>query len=159
MSTTAARWLAGLAVLVATQAHCGSCFMLYAPSGKMVLQTQEPIIDLSRSISEETARKFPGHQVIVAPAHYCPEIDLRPPAQGPAKLEGNGRTPSDSPALALAQPIGSDGGLLPSTEPYASGYGSRHQAGRDVRVRTYERRDGTVVRGHTRAAPGRGSRR
>jgi hypothetical protein len=37
--------------------------------------------------------------------------------------------------------------------------GSRHIPGIDVRVRPYFRKDGTFVRGHTRAAPGRGTRR
>jgi hypothetical protein len=148
--------LALLLIALAAQAEVQAstqCFSLFDPKNKLVYQSTDSLVDLSRSISEQVAAKYPGHHLVITPASYCPEVDERPSTRALAKpMDGAARTTYESPLLDLADDTTSSDG----SSPAASARGNQ-EPGKDVRVRTYRRGNGTVVQSHTRAAPGKGA--
>ena len=117
-----------------------ACYTVYDPANKVILRSTASPIDLSKSLSAATAERFPGHVIVVSSdSTSCTEIDFRVGASG---------SRSSNPADLLDAP--------PSSIVTGSGGGGSSQAGTDVNVRGYYRKDGTYVAPYTRAAPGRG---
>ena len=137
------------------------CFAVYDAKDSLILQTTESPIDLSKSISGQMEKKFPGHYLTMSNVGYCPYIEKKPERIPSTSISGDTRHPSAAEiARFLAQtPSFSDdgdgGSAGTSNGSYGSG-GARRQSGRDVNVHAYTRSNGTAVSAHTRASPGRG---
>jgi hypothetical protein len=151
--------------LIAFTFYCATascmCFAVYDAKDSLVLQTTETPIDLSKSISGQMEKKFPGHYLTMSNVGYCPFIEKKPERVASTSISGDTRRPSAAEiASFLAQtPSFGDGGDgdIPGVSSGLNGGGTgRHQPGRDVNVRAYTRSNGTAVSAHTRASPGRG---
>jgi hypothetical protein len=151
--------------LVAFAFYCatasGMCFAIYDAKDSLVLQTTDTPIDLSKSISAQMEKKFPGHYLTMSNVSYCPHIERKPERVASTSISGDTKRPSAAEiARFLAQtPSFGDGGDGNSSGTSGGLYGGgigRHQPGRDVNVRAYTRSNGTAVSAHTRASPGRG---
>lgn len=160
-ATSAHAWLFALACLVLPAQASAACYQLFDKDNKLVLRSTTPPVDTSRSYSEEVERRFPGHFLVVGGDGPCPEVDEfrravklpEPLNRGPVRV-GPDATPR--PTVASGSPyrppsstragIGSVGAVDPA-------------CGDDVGVKSYTRKDGTVVRAHKRGCPGSGSKR
>jgi hypothetical protein len=93
--------VAGVSVSLPALAS-GYCFSLFDAKNKLVRQTSEPLVDMSRPIAPQVDALFPGHFLIVAPGSNCTEIDESGRGQI-TPYDGAQREPSDSPILLSAQ--------------------------------------------------------
>jgi hypothetical protein len=156
--------LAGLALPVVASA---ACYQLFDKKDRLVLQSTSPPVDLSRPTSDEVGRLYPGHYLIMGGSGPCPEVDelnrdnrtFKPPAE--VLIRESVVAPSDygDRPYTLPSRLGVGGYLGPGSYSGSGGGSYRSPPGTDVRVRSYTRDDGTVVRSHTRARPGSGSKR
>lgn len=129
------------------------CYSLFDGNNKLVYQSTEPLVDLSKPISDQIALAYPGHHLVIAPLSLCPEIDERASTLAAAKrIDGTRGSIYDSPRFRLAD----ETGYADSSSDASMGHSNRRPAGKDVRVKSYQRASGANVSGHTRAAPGRG---
>jgi hypothetical protein len=113
------------------------CYSVVDRDNKVVFRSTASPLDLSKPLSVAAAERFPGMSVIVSPdSPVCTEVDLMSP--GSAARSSN---PAD---------------LLDAQSTASTVSGSSNQAGTDVPVRGFYRKDGTYVAPYTRAAPGRG---
>jgi len=116
------------------------CYTVYDSANKVILRLTASPIDLSKSLSATTAERFPGHVIVVSSdSASCTEIDFR---------AGGGGSRYSNPADLLDAP--------PSSIALGSSGAGSMQAGTDVNVRGYYRKDGKYVAPYTRASPGRG---
>jgi hypothetical protein len=139
-----------VALLVGHPLAAAQCYTLYSPSNKVVYQSTEPLVDLSRPVSAQVEALHPGHHLVISDGNHCPEVDER----GLATRIPIGRNNSNA-MDSLAARTGA--GLLPTPGPSASYLipGAGTTPGTDIRVRAYTRSDGVRVRGHTRSRPSR----
>lgn len=151
--------LAALVLAIPTQARA-DCFSLYDAKNKLVYRSPMAPVDTSRPLSEETQRLYPGHFLIVEQGEQCVQEGALPASASAARAVSRvGTTAEPSfwlksempPAVSLDDRDEADVLHFPPTSA-----GRRSSAGTDVRVRSYVKKDGTFVRSHTRAAPGRG---
>ena len=143
-----------LAILPSKTFASGNCYSLYDGTNRLVLQSANALVDLSRSVSEQVALVFPGHHLVVAPNPNCAELDEFTTGQkARVPMDGPQRMPSQSPVLNLAD---EQDVSLPSTYKPSSMQGNRRYPGHDVQVRSHQRANGAVVQSYSRSAPGRG---
>lgn len=146
---------------VAQLAHAGGqCYTIYTPDNKVAFQSSTAPVDTALPYSQTVGKLFPGHHMVVTPTDFCPEISqaefaaklgLAPPLAAPsflARAEEFAPRVQDEHRYFDRYGGGSYSG--------GSAGGSSRTPGSDVHVRGYTRSDGTQVRAHTRAAPGRG---
>jgi len=98
-----------------------ACYQLFDQKNKLVLQSSTAPVDTSKPYSEEVARLYPGHSLIIGPSGPCREIDevnrgsVKLPAQpldrGPVRLSGDPAatqqrmtSPSPSPSPSRKAP-------------------------------------------------------
>lgn len=164
-------YLIAAAVVLMASANAATCYTLLAPNGSVARQSTQSPVDMSRSISDEVARRFPGHHLVFGPANSCQEIGPehveRTVAVGGVSSSSRSQASTELFSGYQASVMGGDE-LMSSGAPSAGGSaiggsfsggsyassGSR-SPGTDVRVRGQTRRDGTYVRPHTRSAPRR----
>lgn len=149
-----------IAVLLAAQAPCAAapCYTLFDAKNTIAFQSASPPVDLSKPISAEIERAFPGLFLVMSNVGACLEIDCdaRPPVLAGSSPE------SSSPALALAPELHSIESYALSgvrTEVTGRHHGHGRRPGVDVTVRGHYLADGSYVHRHRRAAPGRWERR
>jgi len=95
----------------------GACYQLFDKGNRLVLQSTTPPVDLSKPISEEVLRLYPGHALIIGPDGVCAELDelnsasktLKLPAgnldRGPVQLlAGSEALPSRSSTTSPSAP-------------------------------------------------------
>lgn len=97
----------------------GTCYTIYDPNNRAVYQSTEPPIDMSQSISDGMAKRYPGHFLVVAVDNaYCREIadESKFASRAVASLGDGGtarpkavakpmRDPSESKIFRDAQPL------------------------------------------------------
>ena len=93
--------VAGLSVSLPVFAS-GYCFSLFDAKNRLVRQTFEPLVDMSRPIAPQVDTLFPGHYLVVVSGSNCTEIDELSSGQV-APYDGAQRDPSDSPILLSAR--------------------------------------------------------
>ncbi len=64
-------FVAAAAVAAAAPAHAIECFSMYDARNALVYQTPTAPIDLSRSIEDQMARRFPARYLVIADASPC----------------------------------------------------------------------------------------
>lgn len=178
-----ARTRTWLALLLASQAltfqaaalAAGNCYTVYDTSNRAVYQSTEPPIDMSRSISEGMARRFPGHYLVMAPDNgACQEIadESRFAARAVANLGDSGTTttgpangrnrpmrdPLDSKLFREAKPlmfstVGADRGAAESETTYYPRGSDARKPGAAVRVRTGPRAKDMMLENNAPAEP------
>lgn len=146
---------------LASNAHAGGqCYTIYTPDNKVAFQSSTAPVDTALPYSQTVGKLFPGHHMVVTPTNFCPEIS---PAEFAAKL-------GLAPPLVAPSFLARAEDFAPRDKDehrYFDRYGGGSYSGgsvsssartprSDVHVRGYTRSDGTQVRAHTRAAPGRG---
>jgi len=170
------RLLVGVALFLCLpiDASALTCFKVYDARGRLVFRAPTPPVDMSGDLAKEIRARWPGGNMVSMEAPSCdPLDDLSTSAAGISSAISSSatqapstaftRTEHQSPVVALphADPasILNAQEVLPSSATNTStnhSYSSSHTPGTDVHVRSYTRKDGTVVRSHSRAAPGRG---
>ena len=128
-----------------------ACYTVTDKLNVTVYQSDVSPIDLSKAITEEIERIFPGGHLVTS-IYSC---------------DSNGNfSGEDSESYEIFGETYSSTGTIPRTRrrnPFSQGgqyigggsSSSGRTAGTDVTVRSYQR-SGQTVQGHTRAAPGRG---
>lgn len=102
--------LAGASICAAVPAHAVECFSIYDARNALVYQTSTSPIDLSRSIGDQMARRFPSSYLVIADASPCVAVGraAMDPTSGPASLlssrDGNGPVDSDYTADPYSPP-------------------------------------------------------
>lgn len=138
-----------------------ACYQLFDKKDRLVLQSTTPPVDLSKPLSDEVGRLYPGHYLIMGGGGPCVELDElnRAVVKLPAESLNRGpiRIAPESDELPYVPPPATYSGAPATLGAGGSSY--RSPPGTDVRVRSYTRGDGTIVRAHTRARPGSGSKR
>ena len=76
-----------------------ACYQLFDKKDRLVLQSTRSPVDLSKSISEEVALRYPGHTFVAGASGACPEVDelnrstvqlpAEPLKRGPIQLSGD----------------------------------------------------------------------
>ena len=143
-----------VALITPLFSSAGPCYSLYDQQGRLVERSTTPLVDLSLPISAGLAQRHPRHHLVF----WIDDSECATLSGDSMSARQSGiATPMQSPIFANARGIRvpEDADLGGLAGGFSSGVG-RHAAGTDVRVRSYQRQDGTVVRSHTRAAPGRG---
>ena len=132
-------------LLVLGNSAFANCYTVYDRENQIVLRSVKSPLDLSKPLSVVIAERFPGGSVVIsADSTACTEIDLQASRSG-------GKTSN------VADLLDAPSAIVTTGFPSVSGVGaSNNQAGTDVQVRGYYRKDGSYVPAHTRAAPGRG---
>lgn len=164
---TACTRLVTLACIALSLPASAKCYQLFDKKDRLVLQSTSSPVDLSKPISDEVRRLYPGHYLIMAELSPCPELDevgrddrpFMPTAD--ALIRESIAIPSDSDDRPYTLPSRPGVGSYLGPGSYSSSGGGSYRSppGTDVRVRSYTRDDGTVVRSYTRARPGSGSKR
>lgn len=160
MSPKAARPLLAFVLSTGVAAPVqAACFTIYDEKNTIVYQSTDPPVDLSQQISAAMARRYPRQFLVMAESNDgCVAIGSpAKPVQVGADAAG---AVMDSPLFRNAESSISALGYSGSASygaswayPFSRG---GHIPSTDVSVRSYQRRDGTVVQSHTRSAPGRG---
>ncbi len=72
----------------AAPAHAVECFSIYDARNTLVYQTANAPIDLSRSIGDQMARRFPSRYLVIADVSPCAPVGAAAvdPTLGPASL-------------------------------------------------------------------------
>ena len=60
----------------ASPAFAVECFSMYDAKNALVYQSTSVPIDLSRSVSEQMARRFPGRHLVISDSGACPEAGV-----------------------------------------------------------------------------------
>ncbi len=108
--------LAALA-LAAPVAASAYCFSIYDEQNRLTYQSQVPPIDLSLTISQGMAQRYPGkHLVMATDATQCSEFDGSSPDI--SRLSGARESSSNALVRILQQP---SGGNVSGTDDYIGG--------------------------------------
>jgi hypothetical protein len=144
--------LLALACVVAPLTASAACYQLFDSKNRLVLQSTTAPVDTSKPYSDEVARLYPGHALIVADLSPCDVIDE---VQGGAASRPFKPTPDMLIRDTVVIPSGYEDRLYTLPSRAGAGTGSyRSPPGTDVRVRAHTRKDGTYVPAHTRGRPG-----
>ena len=139
-----------LAVTACLHNAHGTCYTITNISNSVIYESSESPIDLSKTISEEMARLYPGNHLVTS--IYACNANRRSDEDDPEVWEllstqylSNSSSPTHS---GRRSSLSSD--QYTNSRPSRSG----QAAGTDISVRSYQR-DGKTVQSYTRAAPGR----
>ena len=139
------------AIALCLQDAHGACFTITDQTNKTIYQSNTSPIDLSKSISEEMARHYPGSHLVTS-IYDCNRNGPSDDDDSEAwNLLSELKYSSGASRYNRSRGSLSNGGQ--STGGQLSG--NNRNAGTDVSVRSYQR-GGRTVQGYTRAAPGRG---
>ncbi len=117
------------ALVLATAAHA-NCFTVHDGAGKLILQTMDPPVDLSRPLGDTVPQQFgPGsHLVFSADESDCPVINARKADQRPSTVETANRAfhayeSSSADWMHAAQPgsVSNDGRRANGGSAYSGG--------------------------------------
>ena len=148
------------ALVLPIAASATLCFTVLSPQGRVVHQSTASPLDLSDLISQELQDKYPNHHFVFGEDKQCRSV-------GEGDLASSAGTVAQASNEAVIAAMLSRYPSTLSSESYNAysqasqswNYGfsrsAGSQAGTEVNVRGYSRRDGTYVPAHTRAAPGR----
>jgi len=107
--------LVAVACMVVPVFASAACYQLFDKQDRLVLQSTTSPVDLSKSISEEVGRLYPGHYLIMDGDGPCPDVDELNRAQRTVKLPAESL--NRGPIQIAAESPGSD---APQAQPRAS---------------------------------------
>lgn len=87
---------------MATVSSWAACYSLYDSANRLVYQSTTSPIDLNRSISDEVARRFPGHHFVMELDVACADRGSLPGHAQNLSYDGRDRKPGDAPLLRSA---------------------------------------------------------
>lgn len=153
------RALLALSFAVASSGAAANCYVVLSAGDEVVYRSSDAPFDLSGEYTHSLAAAFPGgpHHFVVSPDEHCPAVDTRRGSE-----TASSRVSSVSDAIqALADRDSTLAGEYSGARDWSrSGAympATASRPGTDVQVRSYQKKDGTIVESHTRAAPGRGT--
>lgn len=172
MPRTLAVTCLAIGAVLTGNAWAAMCYKVYDARSQLVYRSAVPPVDLSGNAAEQIRSRWPNGYLVSMESPLCGPLDddlvRSPSVPTTTNAKDNPRVTeySPSPSALIVAPAfgigagatGSDYGLYPYTSSSSgTGYsGYSGTAGTDVHVKGYTRKDGTYVRPHTRAAPGRG---
>ena len=135
--------LSGLLCTIFAATASASCYTVYDQSDRIIYRSTASPVDLSQSVRDQVQQRWPGASLIIAPDSVsCSEIVERPQIRSTATSANLSEVLENMSERGVGEIVPSAGGAASA------------QAGKDVYVRGYTRKDGTVVQAHTRSAPG-----